>query len=195
MDPQTFNLTVDGTRLPPITVSPFVNKSTGAVMSYDQTGTETIRIEKPSMAEWRATIKKRIRNRVSVQPATRHIAIIALADHGEYKLSFWPVVRRESIDGRVWWAEMRGYHTWEGYLPACDLEWDDIGGWTESSPHVWREGLQRATILDWSDDTWAMLIAIRNNVDEAFARLAQLLSTPQLLPQAALPLLSAGEDQ
>ncbi len=191
MDPQVFNLQLDGVSLPPIHVDVFMNKSTGAVMAHR----DTVPMDYASMDEFRSAWAKYLRSQHGFAPLTRHIAVVAVSGRGLYRLIFWPVKRRLAMDGTQWWAEHAHWST-GGLRAAADMWWDWHSGWSESAPSRWHETRYEAAILDWSCGAWDTLCTVRRQLDEAMNQIATLVTTPKLLQaRTDQRLLEANNEQ
>ena len=193
---QTFNL-VDADRhaIPLICVQCYLHKKSGAVLGFGLTSLHQGRLERQTMAEWRDAVTKALLAKIAARAPTKHIAVVSTARGGKYRLVFWPVLKQIALDGSVCWAEIQRADR-AGYNPrsAAGIDWSFTHrNWTTGVPWIWEDERTDATILDWSPETWDGLLQIRHALDDAMAKIGELVTTPHQLTEHVQRLLGTGK--
>ena len=190
MGPQTFDLTIEGSPIPPIDVETYAHKHYGSFGAYMPSGADQW-ISRVNLAEFRKTIEGMLKRTHGGRAPTRHIAVISFSfgiEDRSYHLRFWPLLRRETLTA-VWWADVTAY----GYESrgADEIDWDCLREWSECEPGKYIHGLRYAKILDWSPETWGSLWTVRHSLDDGMDKIGELVTSPVMLAEHAQKLLKA----
>lgn len=184
----------DGHSLPPIKVQCYLHKASGSVLGFGLSNLADGQLERPNMKEWRDAVAKVLRSRYVSTPSTRHIAVVSYHRDGTYRLAFWPVWRQIAMDGTEHWSELITADQSGGCLRQSEeIWWKEPRTWSSIEPWVWDDKCRKAKILDWSPETWDTLVAVRRSLDDAIARIGELVTDPAALTAHAQNLLGGGD--